>query len=230
MRLLEAGRLVEGVRRCFQTERWTWPWWEASVPVAPASRHTTCGARISFCCHICRLLLKISALEWAPYANHTAAGHLIHWSQCMCLPRRACKPSSFHQEQEVKEVSLHSNHALFKMGGVPTVRALLTDFSERLVPAGEKTGLVHLDDDCMEELCQWGATMCHNPCPWSRKDADVEWQLFPMGHWLRKAKVCVLSECTSCAALSISGHQSTRQCWLVDSLGCSHLNAKHFDN
>ena len=60
------------------------------------------------------------------------------------------------------------------MGGVPPVRALLTDFSERLVPAGEKTGLVHLDDDCMEELCQWGATRCHNPCPCGRKDADVE--------------------------------------------------------
>ena len=60
-----------------------------------------------------RWLLKISALEWAPYANHTAAGHLIHWSQCMGLPRRACRSSSFHQEQEVKEVLLHSNHAFF---------------------------------------------------------------------------------------------------------------------
>lgn len=112
-----------------------------------------------------RLLLKISALECTPYANHTTAGHLTHRSPCMGFPRRACRPLSFHQEQDVKNVSLHSNHALFKMGGVPPVRALLTDFSEMLVPAGENTGLVHLNDDCMEELCQWGAAMCHNPCP-----------------------------------------------------------------
>lgn len=83
----------------------------------------------------------------------------------MGLPKRAFRPLSFHQEQEVKKVSLYSIHALFKMGGVPPVLALLTDFSERLVPPGEKTGLVDLDDDCMEELRQWGATMCHNPCP-----------------------------------------------------------------
>ena len=39
MRHWEAGGVKEGVRRCFQTEHWTWPWWEASVPAAPASRH-----------------------------------------------------------------------------------------------------------------------------------------------------------------------------------------------